>query len=536
MMRLAAAFSLAIAIGIIALTATVGATGSVAVGVLAGILAAGGSGVLLWRRPVVALDPATASRGLKVVSLLAAVLALVQLVRLAVFIVDPSRTEESTVPWSRWEVLHSCVTAYYVAGKAAPDVPNVYDNALYSMPGDPSAPRKPRLLDGFRVDVYEYPPPFLLLPRALFPVAPDFLRFRMIWFALNAAVVLAVMLAVARRFGPAGGTRALLLSSLVWASLPLVNAFQKENVQMMIVALSVLAMLLFEKRRWAWGGFVLAFAIASKLYPGMLVIYLLVRRRWRAVAWTAAFGAAVVLVSLLDTGWTPYAAFLGHLPALLSGEAFPALRNPMAIAINFSLPGLAFKLKLFGVPGMGYAAAQVLGWASTLAALALIVRAARAPRSETTPASGSRSCSSPLCAARSCRSRTRASLRSGSSRSWPRRRPSARVRSPGRSSAGSSSASSFRSTSRSTRGSSRSSSFRPRPFRWGSRSWASAAPGLDLQELPTLETDKRNDQSGGPDGSQLEPFCLVAAATRGSPTHRMIDLNVRERQSQLARS
>lgn len=385
MMRLAAAFSLAIAIGIIALTATVGATGSVAVGVLAGVLAAGGSGVLLWRRPVVALDPATASRGLKVVSLLAAVLALVQLVRLAVFIVDPSRTEESTVPWSRWEVLHSCVTAYYVAGKAVPDVPNVYDNALYSMPGDPSAPRKPRLLDGFRVDVYEYPPPFLLLPRALFLVAPDFLRFRMIWFALNAAVVLAVMLAVARRFGPAAGTRALLLSPLVWASLPLVNAFQKENVQMMIVALSVLAMLLFEKRRWAWGGFVLAFAIASKLYPGMLVIYLLVRRRWRAVAWTAVFGAAIVLVSLLDTGWTPYAAFLGHFPALLSGEAFPAFRNPMAIAINFSLPGLAFKLKLFGVPGTGFAAAKVLGWASTLAALALIVRAARGPEERDDP-------------------------------------------------------------------------------------------------------------------------------------------------------
>ena len=385
MMRLAVALSLAIAIGIIVLTAVIGATGSVAVGVLAATLAAAGTAAFLWRHPVVALDPAAAPRGLKVVSLLAAVLALVQLARLAAFIVDPSRTEASTVPWSRWEARHSCVTAYYVAGKAVPDVPNVYDDALYSLPGDPTAPRKPRLLDGFPVDVYEYPPPFLLLPRALFLVAPDFLRFRMIWFAFNLAVVLAVMLAVARRLGPVAGTRALLLSSLVWASLPLVNAFQKENVQMTIVALSVLAMLLFEKERWAWGGFVLAFAIASKLYPGMLVPYLLVRRKWRAVGWTAAFGAAIFLVSLLDTGWTPYAAFLGHLPALLSGEAFPAFRNPMAMAINFSLPGLAFKLKLFGVPGMGFAAAKVFGWVSTLAALALIVRAARSPEERDNP-------------------------------------------------------------------------------------------------------------------------------------------------------
>jgi len=379
MLRPLAALSLAIATGIITLTGATGAFGSVPAGAVAGVLAAAAAGTLLWRRPLVALDAAAAPRALRIVSVLAVVLALVQLARLSVFIVDASRAGASTVPWSRWEVLHSCVTAYFVAGKAAPDVPNVYDDTLYSLPGDPSAPRKPRKLDGFTVDVYEYPPPFLLLPRALFSIAPDFLRFRMVWFALNAGVVLFVMLAVARRFGPVVGTRAVLLLPLVWASLPLVNAFQKENVQMMIVALSVLAMLLFERGRWASGGFVLAFAIASKLYPGLLVVYLLVKRRWRAVLWTAAFGAVIVLASLLDTGWTPYAAFLRHLPALLSGEAFPAFRNPVATAINFSVPGLAFKLKLFGVPGMGYAAAKALGWISTLAALVLIGRAAQSP-------------------------------------------------------------------------------------------------------------------------------------------------------------
>jgi len=379
MLRPLAALSLAIATGIITLTGAVGAFGSVPAGAVAAVFAAATAGTLLWRRPLVALDAAAAPRALRIVSGLAVVLALVQLARLSVFIVDASRAGASTVPWSRWEVLHSCVTAYFVAGKAAPDVPNVYDDTLYSLPGDPSAPRKPRKLDGFSVDVYEYPPPFLLLPRALFSIAPDFLRFRMVWFALNAGVVLFVMLAVARRFGPVVGTRAVLLLPLVWASLPLVNAFQKENVQMMIVALSVLAMLLFDRGRWAAGGFVLAFAIASKLYPGLLVVYLLVKRRWRAVLWTAAFGAVIVLASLLDTGWTPYAAFLRHLPALLSGEAFPAFRNPVATAINFSVPGLAFKLKLFGVPGMGYAAAKALGWISTLAALVLIGRAAQSP-------------------------------------------------------------------------------------------------------------------------------------------------------------
>ena len=384
-MSVAVALSLAFALGIVAFTAAAGIFASIAAGVAAAVLAAAMGGVLFWRSPPVPLEEAAAPRALRVVALLAAALALLQFGRLAVFMADASRTGFSTVPSSEWEVRHSCVTAYYVAGKAASDVPNVYDDALYSLPGDRSAPRRPRLLDGFRVDVYEYPPPFLLLPRLLFRVAPDFARFRLVWFALNLAVVLAVLLAVARRLGPAAGTRALLLSSLVWASPPLVNAFQKENVQMLIVALSVLAMLLFERRRWAAGGFLLAFAIASKLYPGMLVPYLLFRRRWRAVAWTAGFGVAIVAVSLLDTGWAPYAAFLHHLPALLSGEAFPAFRNPVATAINFSIPGLAFKLKLFGVPGMGFGAAKVLGWASTLAALGLIVRAARGSEEKDEP-------------------------------------------------------------------------------------------------------------------------------------------------------
>jgi hypothetical protein len=376
-MRLTAALALALATGLIFFTGAVGAFGSVPAGAVAAAVAAAAAGVLLWRWPPVDLDAAAAPRALRVVSLLAVVVALVQLARLSIFIVDASQTSYSTVPSSRWEILHSCVTAYFVAGEAAGRVSNVFADDLYSLPGDSSAPRRPRMLDGFRVDVYEYPPPFLLLPRALRLAAPDFLRFRALWFAVNAAVVLAVMVAVARSFGPAVGTRVFLLSPLVWASLTLTNAFQKENVQMLVVALSVLGLLLFERRRWAAGGFVLAFAIASKLYPGMLVVYLLFRRRWRAVFWTAAFGVAIILVSLLDTGWAPYAAFLRHLPALLSGEAFPAFRNPAAAAINFSIPGLAFKLRLFGVPGMGYGAAKLLGWISTLAALALIVRAAR---------------------------------------------------------------------------------------------------------------------------------------------------------------
>jgi hypothetical protein len=149
----------------------------------------------------------------------------------------------------------------------------------------------------------------------------------------------------------------------------MLSTVQKGNIQPVTIALSMLAMLLFARRRNAAGGLLLAYAVASKLYPGLLVAYLIAARRWRAVAWTAVFGVALFAGSLLDIGWAPYAAFLHHLPGILSGEAFPAFRNPMATALNLSIPGLVFKLKLFGVPGMGFPAARLVGWIYTVIAL-----------------------------------------------------------------------------------------------------------------------------------------------------------------------
>jgi len=137
------------------------------------------------------------------------------------------------------------------------------------------------------------------------------------------------------------------------------STLQKGNVQALAIAGSMLALVLFERRLWAVGGALLAFVTVSKLYPGLLVVYLLARREWRAVAWTAVMGVAFSVLTLLIFGWTPYAAFLEHLPRLLGGEAFPAFRNPMPTAMNLSIPGLVLKLKLFGL--VAVAATVLLG-------------------------------------------------------------------------------------------------------------------------------------------------------------------------------
>jgi hypothetical protein len=384
-MKKAVVLVVALAASLAGFSVTFGLCGAAVPSLLAGALVAALAGWAAHAR--LTLDESAAPRALRVLGAIAAVLALVQVGRLTVFMADASRTGFSAFPGSTWEVKHSCLTAYYVAGRAVGEGRNVYDDSLYNAPGDdPARPRMPRALGPFNVDPYEYPPPFLLLPRALDLFAPDFSRLRALTFGLHVALMLGAMLVVTRLLGPAAGTRALLLLPLVWAAPPMLSLLQKSNVQGVIVALSMVAMALFARHRSAAGGLLLAFAIASKLYPGLLVPYLLLRRQWRALAWTAGWGFGLVAASLLDTGLAPYGAFLEQLPTLLSGEAFAAFRNPGATATNVSVPGIALKLKLLGVPGMGFGAMKVVGWAWTLVALgALALYVRRRTREEEQP-------------------------------------------------------------------------------------------------------------------------------------------------------
>ncbi len=333
------------------------------------------------RSPVV--TSSAAARALLVLSGLATLVGLVVLGRLTVFMADDARPSFSAFPSSNWELQHSCVSAYFVAADAAREGRSVYRDELYTAPNDDGrGVRKPRMLGRFGIDVYEYPPTFLLLPAALGQVATGFPAFRLLWFVLNAVVVAFAMLRVARALPPPAARRALLLAPLAWVSLPTLSALQKGNVQLMIIALAMLAMLLFERRQFAAGGALLAFAIVSKLFPGLLLVYLIVRRQWRAVAWTAAMGVLLVVLSLAVVGARQYVAFADHLPGLVGGEAFPAFRNPSAMAINFSIPGLVFKLKLLGLGGLSFGASKIVGWLYTVVLLVVVVTVSRRPSAD----------------------------------------------------------------------------------------------------------------------------------------------------------
>ena len=146
-MRAFIAVALAIAAGICAFAIAEGLSGSLPVALLIAVLAACLTGFWIWSRPIIALDEAACSRGLRIVSGLATVAALVQLAHLTVFMVAPAQVAYSTVPSSAWEVRHSCLTAYFVAGEAVGRGQDAYDPALYTASDDTgTGQRKARMM------------------------------------------------------------------------------------------------------------------------------------------------------------------------------------------------------------------------------------------------------------------------------------------------------------------------------------------------------------------------------------------------------
>lgn len=305
----------------------------------------------------------------------------VLLVRLTVFIMVPAAAGWSVEPDSPFMRRHSCVSAYFVAGSVVTTVPDVYATSLYSLPQPPGAPRRARTIGPFNVDIYEYPPTFLVLPRLLRLVTPDFFDFRRLWFAGNLLVVAIGLVAVARRIDATLGTSTLWLTPFALAPIGIALTFQIGNVQLAFIALPLLGMLALERGRLATGSLLLGFAAVSKLFPALLIAYLLLRRSWQAAAWTIGACALLGVVTLADMGWTPFAAFLDHLPKLLSGEAFagPLLGNPDAAAINQSVPGVVFKLRFFGGPHWSFGAARIVGWAYTAVVLWAVWHFSRTP-------------------------------------------------------------------------------------------------------------------------------------------------------------
>ena len=175
--------------------------------------------------------------------------------------------------------------------------------------------------------------------------------FRSLLFGLEVVALVLVLGTLARWMSPDR-------FGVAWFALPalllapdMLTTLQIGNIHFLIVCLAMGGMLAIEKRRHALGGLLLAFSIVGKLFPLVLLIYLVARRAWRALAFTGGFVGLYSLVTLMVFGWSPFDAFWSYqLPRLASGEAFSRLLSyPIVKVINVSVTSIPPKLGMLGV-------------------------------------------------------------------------------------------------------------------------------------------------------------------------------------------
>lgn len=203
---------------------------------------------------------------------------------------------------------------------------------------------------------------------------------RSVWFGLSGLALLTALVLIALRLEPNARVRAIALLPAIWISIRALLGLQMSNFQVMVVAISALALVAFS-RFPVLGGALVGLAMVRKLFPGILFLYLLVARRWRDAAWTAGFAALFCLLALALFGSAPFRAFVEYeLPRLSSGEAFARpFSMPFAVAANMSAFGLALKLQWLEVPGMSLAVGRVLSAIYGLAMLVLVIRSGSRP-------------------------------------------------------------------------------------------------------------------------------------------------------------
>ncbi len=348
------------------------------------LLLAVGAARLVWRWVPDAVSGARRRRPIvAALWVLAALITFAQVIRLSLFMADPEQTSGSVVP-DPAIVGHACLSAYVVAADLSRrGTPNLYHERFYPAFGEDGAkllaPKDIRNLGKWNEDPFEYPPPFLLFPRAALFLTDDFLVIRAGWYVLQALGLIVVAAWLARWIGGRDGQLAFLLLPLLLASLPTMLGLQFGQFHVAMLLLSVAAMICFEERHPAVGGALLAVATVSKLSPAILLVYLLARRRWRDVAWTLGACAVFSLVALAFLGWAPFEAFLSYqLPRIQSGEAFSFYEDKeLVVSRNLGIPGLVTKLHFLGVPGMTHALGAALGWTFTLVLLWLAWSAGR---------------------------------------------------------------------------------------------------------------------------------------------------------------
>lgn len=157
-----------------------------------------------------------------------------------------------------------------------------------------------------------YPPLIvvLFLPLAQLPYETA----RLTWLVVNQALLALTVWGAARIWHERTSLPPRLFFSVVFAlfavaSAPHMHHDWQGQANLLVLALTTWSLrfhLAGSKRADALCGALLAPAVLLKVFPAILVPYLLARRAWRAVLWTAAVALVITALSLLVVPWSDY--------------------------------------------------------------------------------------------------------------------------------------------------------------------------------------------------------------------------------------
>ena len=265
---------------------------------------------------------------------------------------------------------HNCFTGSVVAAHLASEgFENIYSRNSYRNAEEPT-PIHQTIGDVLTIDQYQYPPPFLVLPKALMAFGHDYFQIRTFWFAINVVAFCVTAIAYTHFLGGPKFSAYWLSAPLVLLATTTLSAIEIGNAHFLVITMSLLGVLLLEQRRHVIGGALLGYCVVGKVFPGVLLAYLVFARRWKAVFATGLAMIAYVLITFALFGIKPFSAFFEHqLPKLASGEAFSfAFESMRPLMSNLSVMGLPYRLDKLGLLGGldPATSAKVVVWVYTL--------------------------------------------------------------------------------------------------------------------------------------------------------------------------
>jgi hypothetical protein len=224
--------------------------------------------------------------------------------------------------WPAWNALTTDFPNYYTASWAlvqGEDMRALYDPVEFQEIAGRAG------IDGIAV-LFNYFPPLsaaVMAPLAGFS-ALTALR---IWTLVNLFALAALIRLVSKHSG-----LDLLPTTLLalLATDALGNNFLFGQIYLPLTVLLLLGMTWSDRRPNA-SGFVLALATAVKVFPAVFLIYLVCRRRWRALTWTGVWLVVLTGLATFFIGWEPHRIFLVEVvPRMIHGE----IQDPYNIGWN----------------------------------------------------------------------------------------------------------------------------------------------------------------------------------------------------------